>query len=359
MHLRILAGDEARARDLASQLPPEVTCRLLPPAGPLSDIEPDESVLVDIDLGNSWVTAELRDGLRALRRARRVLAFAIDGASRAQHAAASSMGATHILSRPLSAGKLLDLFREASQPALARIGLPPEIQASFETNGAMLARLLNGGQAPQGTRLQVETATDETIEAIAQAGLATWIEAVKCHHDATFRHCLQVNGLAIAFARTLGFSRADIRRLGVASAVHDIGKARVPVRILDKQGRLSPEEIDIVKLHPRWGADILGEAAEFEPEVVDAVLHHHEMLNGSGYPDGICGREIGDLTRLVTIVDIFSALLEERAYKPSFPPEKAFEMMLGMGDRLDGPLVRAFRPIVEALQAAMVGRAAS
>jgi HD-GYP domain-containing protein (c-di-GMP phosphodiesterase class II) len=77
--------------------------------------------------------------------------------------------------------------------------------------------------------------------------------------------------------------------------------------------------------------------------MLDVVLHHHEYIDGTGYPDGLKGNEISDLVRMVTIADVFSALIEERAYKPSLPDAKAYAILLTMGPKLDADLVREFR----------------
>jgi HD-GYP domain-containing protein (c-di-GMP phosphodiesterase class II) len=81
------------------------------------------------------------------------------------------------------------------------------------------------------------------------------------------------------------------------------------------------------------------------PEILDAVRHHHEFLDGSGYPDGLCAESISDIVRVLTISDIFAALIEHRTYKPTMPREKAYEILLGMHGKLEKPLVEIFRDV--------------
>ena len=97
--------------------------------------------------------------------------------------------------------------------------------------------------------------------------------------------------------------------------------------------------------HPRRGFDVLAAQGGFPPEMLDVVLHHHEFLDGSGYPNGLRGNQISDIVRLTTIVDIYAALVEKRAYRMQFTHAKAFAMMEKMGDKLDPHLLQAFRPI--------------
>jgi HD-GYP domain-containing protein (c-di-GMP phosphodiesterase class II) len=119
----------------------------------------------------------------------------------------------------------------------------------------------------------------------------------------------------------------------------------VPVAILDKQGKLTEEEVAEIRQHPRRGYDALAAQGGFPPEMLDVVLHHHELLDGTGYPNRLAGNQISDIVRLTTIVDIYAALVEKRAYRMPFTHAKAFSIMEGMGGKLDQQLLQAFRPV--------------
>jgi HD-GYP domain-containing protein (c-di-GMP phosphodiesterase class II) len=133
--------------------------------------------------------------------------------------------------------------------------------------------------------------------------------------------------------------------LADAAMLHDIGKANIPLAVLDKPGRLNDDERKLIETHPAIGFDALDKSSGISHEILDVVRHHHEYLDGSGYPDGLCGESIPDLTRIVTISDIFSALIERRSYKPTMPREKAFEILRSMHGKLEMPLVSAFRKV--------------
>jgi HD-GYP domain-containing protein (c-di-GMP phosphodiesterase class II) len=126
---------------------------------------------------------------------------------------------------------------------------------------------------------------------------------------------------------------------------HDIGKARIPLAVLDKPGRLDAGERALVETHPAAGYEILKENADISPEILDAVRHHHEYLDGSGYPDALGAANISDMVRLLTIADIFAALIEQRSYKPTMPREDAYEIIRSMQGKLEMPLVAAFRDV--------------
>jgi putative nucleotidyltransferase with HDIG domain len=190
-----------------------------------------------------------------------------------------------------------------------------------------------------------EFATTQIIGGIAQNGLGAWLDDVRRYHEGTFQHCLLVTGVAIGFALDLGFTYPDVRRLGMAATLHDVGKARIPLSILDKPGRLDPVEDEIMKRHPVIGYELLKDLSGISAEVLDGVRHHHEYLDGSGYPDGLTAEGISDLVRLLTISDIFAALVEQRPYRPPMSREAAYKVLCGMEGKLEGSLVKAFRKV--------------
>jgi putative nucleotidyltransferase with HDIG domain len=148
----------------------------------------------------------------------------------------------------------------------------------------------------------------------------------------------------VSFANLLGVRGRDLENVVAAGMLHDLGKSAVPHDILDKPARLDHAEWAVMRQHPHWGAQILA-GSNWAPEIIDAVRHHHERLDGEGYPDGLSGARVPDLTRLVTIADVFSALIDKRAYKNKMSGQGAFEIMRGAEGHLDLDFVRAFTPI--------------
>jgi putative nucleotidyltransferase with HDIG domain len=175
--------------------------------------------------------------------------------------------------------------------------------------------------------------------------LCSWLETVRRHHEGTYQHCLLVTGITADFGLSLGMTKPDIERLYTAAMFHDIGKARIPLAVLDKRGRLDARERALIETHPAAGYEVLKGIAGISPEILDAVRHHHEYLDGSGYPDGLCDASISDIVRILTISDIFAALIEHRTYKPAMPREQAYEIIRSMDGKLEGPLVAAFRDV--------------
>ena len=180
------------------------------------------------------------------------------------------------------------------------------------------------------------------IDEIESTGLSSWIDAVRQHHSQTYQHCLLVTGVAVAFGQHLGLGAEDRNRLSFGGMMHDIGKALVPVVILEKPGPLDEDEMAMMQKHADYGAVALKSAPSLQPEMAEIVVNHHEYLDGSGYPRGLKARDISDLVRILTICDVYSALIETRAYKPPLPSQQAYEALLEMGPKLDRDLVREF-----------------
>ncbi len=154
-----------------------------------------------------------------------------------------------------------------------------------------------------------------------------------------------MTGVAVGFAFDIGFSSPDVKRLGMAATLHDIGKAHIPRCILDKGGQLDPSEEEIMRRHPVIGYELLKDISGISPEILDGVRHHHEYLDGLGYPDGLTAPQISDLVRLLTISDIFAALIESRPYRPTMSRQNAYQILCGMDGKLERSLVKAFRNV--------------
>ena len=195
----------------------------------------------------------------------------------------------------------------------------------------------------------LNAAASEIVERIEEDGLASWLDAVRRYHSQTYQHCLIVTAVAVSFGRHLGFSNADKKRLASAGLVHDIGKARIPIHILEKPAQLSEEETAVMRTHPELGFEALRQEQGLHPEMLDMILHHHEYLDGSGYPHSLGGSEISDLVRTITIADIFGALIERRPYRSPSSGADAYQILIGMGPKLDKDLVRIFRPLARSV----------
>lgn len=199
-------------------------------------------------------------------------------------------------------------------------------------------------------RTAVMRACNGVISAVSHHDFPSLLDALRSHHNYTFRHSMFVTGTLVSFCDLLGFRQEDISRAATAGMLHDIGKTVTPSAILDKPGRLDPAELAIMRGHVTSGADILSRHGDWPPEIVHAVLHHHERLDGAGYCHGLSGSAIPDLTRMVSVADTFSALIDKRSYKPAMSGSDAYQIMLQAKGHLDMDLVAAFEPIACAVK---------
>ena len=174
--------------------------------------------------------------------------------------------------------------------------------------------------------------------------LARIIDA-KDHH--TLGHADRVSRYAVLLGKLLKRSEAEIKILEKGGILHDIGKMAIPDVILTKPGALSQEESDIMKTHPIIGCNIC-ERLRSAKDALFLIRHHHEKLNGSGYPDGLTSGEIPLPVRILTIADIFDALTTRRSYKEAWSVDKTFEVMYEEVNRgwWDGDILRVWEKFV-------------
>ncbi|WP_421759205.1 HD-GYP domain-containing protein [Devosia sp.] len=200
--------------------------------------------------------------------------------------------------------------------------------------GRSLARLFDGMMADRPISMAgVSTASADVLRSVKGVGAEQWLTTVRHHHEGTFQHCLLVTGIAASYARHVNLKEAAAVTLTNAAMLHDIGKSTVPLHVLDKPGKLTNEEFELVKKHPAAGYDYLLKQRDTPAAVLDAVRHHHEALDGSGYPDGLRASEITALTRILTVCDIMAALVEHRSYKEDKTPAQAISILVDMAIR--------------------------
>nr|MBA3806700.1 HD domain-containing protein [Acidobacteriota bacterium] len=179
-----------------------------------------------------------------------------------------------------------------------------------------------------------EKAHRETIEALAVA--------INAKDEVTHDHVLRVQIYAAGVARLLGCTEDEIEALRAGALLHDIGKISVPDYILNKPGKLSAAEFEKMKMHTIVGAQILGRV-EFPYPVVPIVRHHHERWDGQGYPDGLKSEAIPLTARILTVVDCFDAVREDRQYRRGMTREEAVELIMnGSGSQYDPRVVGMF-----------------
>ena len=341
MHVRFLTDEPNKISKMRALLEPHrVDAVVLGDDDDVRVVQRDV-LMVDADLRRPDRVEQIRKNMHALRDVRERL-FVIEKSMHALVVQAQALGATAIVSGSREIVAKIERIHAARQAAEPPKGAAAQITDSAQAFSSLFAAVLNG--APVNV-VDAENATQGIISGVAQTGLATWLDDVRRYHEGTFQHCLLVTGVSVGFALHLKFPERDVMRLGLAATLHDIGKARIPLAILNKPDKLDPQEEAAIRLHPVFGFDALKSHADIAPEVLDAVRHHHEYLDGTGYPDGLTASSIPDIVRLLTISDIFAALIEARPYRAPMPRSRAYDILRDMQGKLEPALVRAFEHV--------------
>lgn len=185
--------------------------------------------------------------------------------------------------------------------------------------------------------------TDDLIKAIEDNdAIAIDIGMLKISDEYTFKHSVDVATMSMIIAKRYGMSAQEVYELGLAGLLHDIGKSKIPNEILNKAGRLTEEEFEIMKQHSVYGYRIAKEKKGISEAMLMGILQHHEKLDGSGYPMGAADSQIHLYARIIAVADIYDALVTERPYKSAFSPRSAVEMLMAMTKELDHEVLRSF-----------------
>ncbi|QNP58000.1 HD-GYP domain-containing protein [Paenacidovorax monticola] len=202
-------------------------------------------------------------------------------------------------------------------------------------NEARLGRAVD----PASTQGLVEEISDSVTRS---PGALISLARLKTADDYTYMHSVAVCALMVALAKQIGMDENATRIAGLAGLLHDLGKAAVPMEVLNKPGKLTDEEFTVVRSHPVAGHAMLKEG-DVHPQVLDACLHHHEKVDGTGYPHRLRGEQISVLSRMTAICDVYDAITSDRPYKRGWDPSESLRRMAEWTqDHFDGRLFQAF-----------------
>ncbi|MDA8225477.1 MAG: HD-GYP domain-containing protein [Betaproteobacteria bacterium] len=205
----------------------------------------------------------------------------------------------------------------------------------------MFAEARMGNALPTGA---IAGLVDEIDQSVARnSGALLSLVRLKDKDDYTYLHSVAVCALMLALGRQLGLSQQLSRTLGMAGLLHDVGKMAIPSQVLDKPGRLTDEEFAIIKSHPELGWDLLRKTQIEDEIVLDVCRHHHERVDGTGYPDGLSGEALSLYARMGAVCDVYDAVTSNRCYKAGWAPADALRKMAGWQDgHFDDRIFKAF-----------------
>lgn len=170
------------------------------------------------------------------------------------------------------------------------------------------------------------------------------LSRLKQADEYTYMHSVAVAALMMALARELKFDEVGVKEAGIAGLMHDLGKAVMPLDILNKPGKLTEHEFGIMKAHPGQGGEmLLSQGIPADSVTVDVCLHHHEKMDGSGYPHGLIGDQISTLAKMGAICDVYDAITSDRPYKDGWDPAVSIQKMMSWsGSHFDPVVFQSF-----------------
>lgn len=231
----------------------------------------------------------------------------------------------------------------------------PRASEAYDRTKEALTEVVHGVLTGNDLRIdQVDDVVDEMVESmISNPDAMLWVSRLQKEDIKTYAHGIRVSVYLLALGRHLGFPTPELHHLGMAGLLLDLGKINTPRRLLDKRGKLTPEEFEEVKRHVEYGLELLAGSPIIHSNVLEGISQHHERLNGRGYPKGLKGDDIGIFGRMAGIVDSFAALTSPRPYETTISPSDALSKLYdASGEYFHRPLLERF---VQAIGAFPVG----
>ena len=246
--------------------------------------------------------------------------------------------------KPVSTGAAVPPVKKP----VARVSMEEELEAAKKIqNKAKEAVTSMFSEVRMGKALEIEGA-ESLVEEINQSmernpnALLTLIR-LKNVNEYTYMHSVAVCMLMVALGRQLGLDAAQIKQAGTAGLLHDIGKMVIPNEVLNKPGQLTDEEFVIMKSHPERGWEILKSCYQVHETALDVCLHHHERVDGKGYPKKLSGDALTLFARMGAVCDVYDAISSDRCYKPAWSPAESIRKMASWKDgHFDETVFQAF-----------------
>ena len=232
-----------------------------------------------------------------------------------------------------------------AHPAIASAG--PRYSAALDVSRRSLGAVVElFTQARLGQALDAQTClpvVEDVMSSVSDKPSALIsIARLKTVDDYTYMHAVATCALMVGLARQMGLPDDKVREAGLAGLLLDTGKAAMPPELLNKPGRLNDEEMALLQTHARRGYEMLLKEGGFSAAVLDAVLHHHERMDGSGYPDALPGAKIAPLARMAAICDVYDAVTSRRPYRAPWDPGEAMRHMAQAKGQFDAQIFQHF-----------------
>ncbi|MBN4049402.1 HD-GYP domain-containing protein [Clostridium estertheticum] len=196
----------------------------------------------------------------------------------------------------------------------------------------------------KGTKESLAVVEDLVNHIIEMGDVNKSLYDIQTFDNYTYLHSIDTGIMAIFLGMSMNLKESELKELSIGAILHDIGKTKVPKDIITKPGKLTVEEFEEIKKHPTYGRNILEKNFSISTEVLKAVEHHHERVDGNGYPFGLTSNEISKFAKIICICDVYDAVSNDRTYREKFNPSDAYELILaGCGNAFDEEIVQRFK----------------
>jgi putative nucleotidyltransferase with HDIG domain len=232
-------------------------------------------------------------------------------------------------------------------PPAARVSMEAELDRAGQVlNRSKAAVMALFNEARLGKAIDSEVClpiVDEVASSLARNPSAfVSLARLKDKDDYTYMHSVAVCGLMVALGRHMGLSDTEVREAGLAGLLHDVGKMQMPLDVLNKPGSLTDAEFNVMRSHPERGWEMLREGTHVPEAALDVCLHHHEKVDGTGYPHKLAGDQISLLARMGAVCDVYDAITSTRPYKKAWDPAGSLQRMAQWKGQFDPVVFQAF-----------------
>ncbi|NMB36320.1 MAG: HD-GYP domain-containing protein [Firmicutes bacterium] len=227
---------------------------------------------------------------------------------------------------------ILDETRQEAKKLISDFALEVQREQKFITPKISFAH--------QGIKKVLKKIIDQLL---ANPNLIINLSDIRTADSYTFAHSVNVAVMALTTGITLQIPLSRLLNLGIGALLHDLGKVKIPIDILNKKGKLTPEEYEEIKKHPRYGYEMYKTQRDYMSATSALVIYqHHERMNGEGYPENLRGKQIHAYARICAVADVYDALVADRPYRQAFQPHVALQIMGSAVDEFDPDVLRAF-----------------
>lgn len=216
--------------------------------------------------------------------------------------------------------------------------ISPQAQVEIKSSVHKVLDTLTGGELPDP--VLYNAANDKIVtEVLESVDKVNHLNQLRVFDDYDYSHAVNVSVLSVMLGCKLGLAGTMLKTLGLGALLHDVGKTRIPKQIINKPGALTAKEYEIVKLHAPLGYKIVKDELGLDEEVAKVALEHQEKFDGTGYPKGLSGEAIGQLSQIVSVCDVYDALVSTKVYSNPKPSQDALKIMLNYGSKWFNPSI--------------------